>query len=661
MPVASKKIISNLEYFFLTAFAALFILFANPAKADHPADLNFDCEVTNVDAQLFLNAFVSGDPLADLAEPYGQHNFYDVSRFIKEFQAAQVAPYICKPDPEPAAGWTEFNPSVDTNILYVSSTDGDDSTAVPYQWNAQASPTPFNHTGQIYPFRTVQAALDHVRNGYPDWVLLKRGDTWEIDESLHLSGKKGRSTEEKFLISAYGPAIAPRPQIITGNKTAFKAVRNDLEHAAITSLHFEAANRDPNYDGSPPAGVFLLIGGVGDILIEDLFVKGYKDNFIIQGQTGSFGYDVTLRRNIIVNSYSKVGHSQGIFASGVDGLTIEENILDENGYNFDVDAEMTIFNRNLYLSQNTNAILRGNIAARSSSPEQLRRGGLAEKNLFLKTPGGISFGHPENTEGSITNGAIRQNVTLHGMDIIREINDPADPTDDVIRQPQGRGFGIGEKAHNVEIYDNIVSQQRYGTGSNMGIQLKGTANPEEATYKIYGNIIYDWKEIDRCDTWGCRGNCITIAPSTPTLELTNNSCQQPAEGGRLYNINGTFLEGLPEYWHFNNNTYFTTNVTNHEITSQDGTGSFENFADATGETYVEEELPYTDPNRTMATYLDSLKISFETSSFIDREDAAVDAFMEKARQLRKGSWDERFTAIAAINYIREGFDLPPVE
>jgi hypothetical protein len=54
----------------------------------------------------------------------------------------------------------------------------------------------------------------------PDWILLKRGDTWQgpITEQQLPPGKSG---DEPRVIGAYGPLTQPRPQI-TGRGTGFR-------------------------------------------------------------------------------------------------------------------------------------------------------------------------------------------------------------------------------------------------------------------------------------------------------------------------------------------------------------------------------------------------------------------------------------------------------
>src|SRR5690606_16339245 len=62
-----------------------------------------------------------------------------------------------------ASGWTVVEPSVDTRTIYVSSSAGDDSNDGLSAATAK---------------RTIHAAKSLLRDGSPDWLLLKRGDTF---------------------------------------------------------------------------------------------------------------------------------------------------------------------------------------------------------------------------------------------------------------------------------------------------------------------------------------------------------------------------------------------------------------------------------------------------------------------------------------------------
>ena len=103
--------------------------------------------------------------------------------------------------PKDAEGWTAFTPSEDSRIIYVAQSGADDATADVYAAGDEAvGSNPFVPAGEVMPFKTVEAAFDQARNGYPDWILFKRGEEW----TSGISPKDGRSADEPSLVGSYG-------------------------------------------------------------------------------------------------------------------------------------------------------------------------------------------------------------------------------------------------------------------------------------------------------------------------------------------------------------------------------------------------------------------------------------------------------------------------
>jgi hypothetical protein len=127
-----------------------------------------------------------------------------------------------------------------TRRIYVSSSTGSDSNA----------------GTQLAPKATLTGAsgaksLRTGRGGRPDWILLKRGDTWA--EATQLNGLlNGRSANEPMILTCYGDEADPRPIIecvntngaINDNSTAVTTAR--MNYFAIMHIDFYASRRDPN-------------------------------------------------------------------------------------------------------------------------------------------------------------------------------------------------------------------------------------------------------------------------------------------------------------------------------------------------------------------------------------------------------------------------------
>jgi len=150
-----------------------------------------------------------------------------------------------------------------------------------------------------------------------------------------------------------------------------------------------------------------------DILMEDMRFESWT-NLVVQPDPS--GQDFRMRRCIVIDNYQDLatGHSQGIYASGADGILFEENVFDHNGWNLDAaGGEATMFNHNFYIQSDcSNPVLRGNIIARGSSHGfQLRPHGLAEDNLLIANAiAGFVAG--DNAMSGMQQ-ALRRNVMVH--------------------------------------------------------------------------------------------------------------------------------------------------------------------------------------------------------------------------------------------------------
>src|SRR5689334_15649541 len=121
-------------------------------------------------------------------------------------------------------GWTKFAPSVDTRIIYVSSSTGSDS-------NSGLLP--------ISPVKSINKAKSLLRDGKPDWMLLKSGD--QFTGGVGFWKTSGRSSSEMQLIGNYGSGA--RPVIKSGTKegfVTFGGTGHSIDNVAITGLDFIA-------------------------------------------------------------------------------------------------------------------------------------------------------------------------------------------------------------------------------------------------------------------------------------------------------------------------------------------------------------------------------------------------------------------------------------
>ena len=390
---------------------------------------------------------------------------------------------------EVTRGWTVFTPSADTRIVYVSSSTGNDA-----------------NTGlsEAMPKRTIAAGYAVLRNGYPDWLLLKAGDVWE--SGLPNLFKSGRSATERLVVSSYGES-PQRPLLRTGTGgggSRWGSGRTD--YVAVMGLSFTPHLRTPSSD--PPSGFTWLDSG-RHILLEDCKFDGYSDNVRFDGYTGQIE-DVVIRRCVIVNAWNASGgHSQGLYTNKVNRILIEDCLFDHNGWNESIPgAGASIFNHNMYINVScSGVIIRGTVSARASSHgAQVRPGGKVSNSLFVENAiallmgtGGVAGGGEDPVIPVVVHGL--DNVIVGGRDIAVSI--PRGFGIDILFASSGRIEGNIIKDVGLASLPRAISFEQQGAGNR--------------NVTVLGNVIYNWPGSVRF---------IGSAAKLAGIEFENNAIHQ---------------------------------------------------------------------------------------------------------------------------------------
>jgi hypothetical protein len=242
---------------------------------------------------------------------------------------------------------------------------------------------------------------------------LSKGSRLEVPRGLSFDvSRSPKLAADDVEIVATGSGADP---IIRCTK-ANGIVISERRDVRVAGLRFECVG-DPT-----GAGVKVYAGK--DVTVEDCDVDGFTFNFLIEGVKRGDGSNVRIRRNRIANAWHpKAAHSSGIFTSWTEGLLIEHNIFDTNGWR-PGKTKSTVFNHNCYLhASNGLAIVRGNIFHNASSHGlQQRCGGDCIGNVFLNNPMHMSYGHINGSPGFVggVSGTIAGNVYVGGRDIAGE-------------------------------------------------------------------------------------------------------------------------------------------------------------------------------------------------------------------------------------------------
>lgn len=524
-------------------------------------------------------------------------------------------------------GWTDLlamyqHPQQykDSRIIYVSSSSGNDATAVYYSPEATiVGSDPFTPVGPLQPFKTLSAAYGQLRTGKADLMLLKRGDVWT--EAIPLWKKSGFSQQQPMLIAAYGPTTTERPTTgLFQTSYGVNQPNDTFDNLVLSSLRIDAPN-----------GISRTIGG-DNWLIEDCYLPESTNNGMnIQGLGPTSLENVVVRRCVVADRYptSNSGHVQGIFATDVHSLVVEECVLDHNGWKENnAGAEATIYNHNAYLTtSNTDVVFRRNISARASSHGvHQRSGGVMEDNLFLQNPL-VQFGYSHSGAQNYGpfGGTIHNNVFLDSHNI----------------DTQARGFGLHlETIKGVEVSGNIFAHQRTGTSNVKAISFGHFSNylqhAEDLT--IRDNIIYHW------DNNGIgRGITIESSPDTSIInfQIYDNIIEQ--SDGAVISIPLAEANAFS----IHDNRYYSSNTA-----AFSPGGSFGGWQPASGDsTSTFETSLFEDPDRDIQAYMSSI------GQPSNQYQNALNEFLTEARKQRRGNWRSAFTATAVNEYIRAGFEL----
>jgi len=544
--------------------------------------------------------------------------------------------------PKTSEGWTMFTPSEDSLIVYLSN-DGNDETAKTYT-KKELGNSPFAPPQNMVlrSFKTFKAAFKKTRKNKPDWILVKRGDTFF--ESI--KARNGKSLTEPFLVAAYGEDKS-NPTFNTGDKIGLQMCCKSFKFIAIQGLDFYAHTRVPNstYYISPKGnygiGVYIGDGHLGNgLLIEGNRFNFYTNN-VVQGP-GTLK-NIVIRRNSFFDSYSTTSHSQGLYAANV-SLKLEENIFDHNGWLIQASdiagkaqGAATMFNHNTYFADTNDVEFINNIFIRSASMHNkwtANKGThsssdiIIKNNLYVDGEIGISAGGNKAGAYRFKNYQITDNVMLNiGHS-----------------QPTGRtlGWGLSIKDWDGGIVKNnyFLNQVNPQVTNTYGINISGTTKNVEIENNKFDNLF--------------RANAIVLGAggSKENIAINNNQFSFKENGDALISVE----KDLAGY-SFINNQYF------HEAGLQktfvDNTSSvsfwqtiFPFFKNTNLDEWItltkELESQWQKPNvletRTIETYLTSIN-----------KNPSIDEFIYEVRKMSFKNWDERFTTQKINAYIKSAY------
>lgn len=406
---------------------------------------------------------------------------------------------LLQPSTLDADGWTVLTPSADSRTIYVSSSTGNDANS---------------GLTEAAPLKTIAKAFTIARDGYPDFVLLKRGDTFSEGRLSWYKG--GRSATDPLVVTSYGTGERPILSAMgflywgpNGGPTQM------LDFLTFSGLQFRA-DWENNQTSTPHTNAFLFGGGLNSFLIEDCLFSGYREavqiDFIAGGMPVS---NVTIRRNTFFDD-----SAQGVLSFGANGITIEENIFDRIGWKL---GQTNIFRHGVYVKQATHCKIVGNIFARCSNFGSKLScdlpGGFTDfevaNNMYYNCT--ISLDHSQGSTGDV------QTTFTHQRGLIK---------DNVITEV-ARTFETGVKQ---DIGAWVLNTKDVEWASNLFVHKPPFAGNPLFTWRehhenisVHDTIVYDWNLLGPGSPRIIPQDYLESNASVITnYTLTNNELDTPA-------------------------------------------------------------------------------------------------------------------------------------
>ncbi len=526
-------------------------------------------------------------------------------------------------------GWTVVTPSSDSRIIYVSSSQGNDSNDGMSTATAR---------------KTLAKATALLRPGYPDHLLLKSGDVWYESLGTYTS-IGGRSAGEPMLISSYGtgarPSVRPVNATVTDNLFAHQTSTVGA-HLYMIGIEFYDSFIDPSsHDyNSSAAGVngYSWIDGGNDLLIEDCYFHFLAGGITFQYDTGPSPQNITVRRNVITDIWAVAGHAQGLFLGGVVGTNVvEENTFDHNAWKDAAFTVADVFNHHIYIEDSINVTVKNNLFLRCSSLSlkfvyygdvpaiTVMTGLVAYNNFFYQGEVGISMAAVTTAPCYPTACTISPSATYNVMSQVNQST------------PTGRPIGWGmewKDVHGGTASNNLMTDFSYTTNA-FGIAMDDdVSNAGSGNNTFSQNLFYK-----------INGPGISMTPVTAwnLSHVQNNTFQDPSLGSSMVDQEGSFSTTA-----YSGNTYSPVSMS-HLATVSGATVSYATWLTDSGETGSSvSTTSFPDPTRNLGSY--ATKVLGMSGGVTD--------YLAAIRTASKANWHPEYTAPVINDYIRAGFGLP---
>ena len=315
------------------------------------------------------------------------------------------------------------------------------------------------------------------------WMLFESGYDYEVGRLVG-GASQGESELHPLYIGSYGSGDLP---VLKGDLRLFQAESNNIVIRDVAlGEDFETLE-------------------AGNILLDGIDANGHEIRF--QGLGAH-----TLRDSTITDSHDDspsgadntwaqhADRVQGFYSEGTQGLLVEGNFFDLNGFELDYDYNLSgdfgqapsKYSHNIYINHLAGDItLRDNIVLRGASfGAQVRPGGFIEDNVFAGNNVGVNFlGGRENEDGTSAG-----NYTLYTDNVVT-----SGGFNVASAQEGATTWGVDATGNESTLLNNIIAHL-IEPGTDLDVhegydETQGTAAVLNATDDhIYFNdtIVYNW-------------------------------------------------------------------------------------------------------------------------------------------------------------------------
>ena len=436
-----------------------------------------------------------------------------------------------------AAGFANLPLRAGARRLFVNSASGSDAAGCA----GAVSPAT--------PLKSIVAARDCITilAGAGDQIMIAEGTSYA--EGLpNFDRRFGYSPVYPTAIQSYDPAD-PLNEARHGRATGARRpkVNTAGNDQSILCCSVEGANNlairgldiDP---GDKPGMGMSFVGQSSHVLIENNIFRYTTLSFDRYNSPRSAKH--IIRKNAFFGSWSPTAHAQGIYDSGTDALTIEDNVFWHNGWRIGASRDddpglggPTMFRHSVYTQTDTSALVRRNVFLDPAATGASVRGDITlSENVFIDNPMAVFAGIGNDYNVVRPNGVqidIGYNLILGDADL-----NAANPRGMAISTANGKP---GSSTHH-----NLILRSRDPGGVNT-LTFNNQAIYNQPSYMSFdSNLVYRFSAVI-AGTGGpypaqvfstYANNVWDAAPSATNTSSTGVAFPNPITSAELYTVLG---------------------------------------------------------------------------------------------------------------------------